>query len=235
VTGRKHMPMPHLLVVEDEVKVAHALRCGLGAAGYDVVLCLDGQRGWLRAQQDVFDAAVLDLMLPGRGGLEVLTALRVRSPATAVLVLTARDAIEDRVTGLDAGADDYLVKPFALAELLARLRALLRRGRHEPARLAVADLEMDPATRTVARAGSTIELTAREYEVLEYLVRNRGHLVSREMLTRDVWRETARATSLDNVIDVHIARLRKKVDHEHAQKLIQTVRGVGFLLRERPE
>ena len=227
--------MLRILVVEDEVKVARALREGLGAAGYEVVLCLDGPAGRVCARQEDFDGAVLDLMLPGCGGLEVLAALRARRPATRVLLLTARDAIEERVAGLDAGADDYLVKPFAFAELLARLRALLRRDRREPRRLAVGDLELDPGTRTVARAGQPIALTAREYDLLEYLVRNQGQLVSREMLTREVWRETARATSLDNVIDVHIARLRKKVDHEHAQRLIQTVRGIGFLLRERAE
>jgi len=224
-----------LLVVEDEVKVARALRDGLAAAGYDVVVCLDGEDACEHALREVFDGAVLDLMLPRRSGLEILAALRARAPATRVLLLTARDAIEDRVRGLDAGADDYLVKPFAFVELLARLRALLRRDHHEPHRLAVADLELDPSTRTVRRGGRQVELTAREYEVLEYLVRNQGQLVSREMLAREVWRETLRATSLDNVIDVHIARLRRKVDHDHATKLIHTVRGVGFLLREPTE
>src|SRR5262245_29120067 len=233
--GLARLRTMRLLVVEDEVKVARALREGLAAAGYDVVLCLDGEDAAERALREQFDGAVLDLMLPRRGGLDVLAALRARAPATRVLLLTARDTIEERVRGLDAGADDYLVKPFAFAELLARLRALLRRDRHEPQRLAVADLEVDPATHTVRRGGRQVELTAREYEVLEYLVRNHGQLVSREMLARDVWRETARATSLDNVIDVHIARLRKKVDHDHATRLIQTVRGVGFVLRERTE
>jgi DNA-binding response OmpR family regulator len=179
-----------------------------------------------------FDAVVLDLMLPGRSGLEILAALRARG-TTPVLVLTARDTIEDRVIGLDAGADDYLVKPFAFAELLARVRALLRRGRPEaPPRLAIGDLTIDRKTRAVARAGRAIELTVREYEVLEYLLQHKGEVVSREMLTRDVWKESMRATSLDNVIDVHIARLRKKVDHDHAVRLIQTVRGVGFIVQE---
>jgi len=150
-----------------------------------------------------------------------------------VLVLTARDSLEDRVAGLDSGADDYLVKPFAFAELLARTRALVRRGRVADApRLGLADLEMDLVTRKVMRGGRPVELTVREYELLEFLMRHHGQVVSRETLARDVWKETARTTPLDNVIDVHIARLRRKVDVEGAAKLIHTVRGVGFMLRE---
>ncbi|PYP99000.1 MAG: DNA-binding response regulator [Acidobacteria bacterium] len=156
-----------------------------------------------------------------------------RHRGVPVLILTARDAVQDRVAGLDAGADDYLVKPFAFPELLARLRALLRRGRAEQAaRLKVADLEVDVPARSVSRGGHDIELTSREFELLEYLLWNRGRVVSREMLARDVWRETRRATTLDNVIDVHIARLRRKVDDSFEVKLIQTVRGVGFIIKE---
>jgi DNA-binding response OmpR family regulator len=148
-------------------------------------------------------------------------------------VLTARDSLEDRVTGLDAGADDYLVKPFAFAELLARTRALVRRGRvAEAPRLALADLDMDLVTRQVTRSGRPVDLTVREFELLEYLLRYQGQVVSRETLARDVWKETSRTTPLDNVIDVHIARLRRKVDAEDRPKLIHTVRGVGFMLRE---
>jgi DNA-binding response OmpR family regulator len=148
-------------------------------------------------------------------------------------VLTALDAVESRVEGLDSGADDYHVKPFAFPELLARLRALLRRGRGDATlKLAVADLAMDVAQRRVTRGGRELDLTPREYELLEYLVRHHGVLVSREMLARDVWKETARGTPLDNVIDVHIARLRKKVDQGEGVRLIHTVRGVGFLLKE---
>jgi len=150
-----------------------------------------------------------------------------------VLIVTARDSVEDRVIGLDAGADDYLVKPFAFAELLARIRALSRRGRSDaPVRLKVSDLEVDAPTRRVSRGGRTLDLTAREFELLEYLVRNHGRVVSREMLARDVWKETGRATPLDNVIDVHIARLRRKVDDTAEPKLIHTVRGVGFMIGE---
>jgi len=176
---------------------------------------------------------LLDLTLPGRDGLEILRALRQRRMETPVLVLTARDLLEDRVTGLDAGADDYLVKPFAFAELLARIRALVRRGRVADApRLTVGDLEMDLVTRKVLRGGRPVDLTVREFELLEFLMRYQSQVVSRETLARDVWKETARTTPLDNVIDVHIARLRRKVDLEHGVKLIHTVRGVGFMLRE---
>jgi DNA-binding response OmpR family regulator len=171
-------------------------------------------------------------MLPGRDGLEILGALRRGGFLTPVLVLTARDGVEDRVAGLDAGADDYLVKPFAFAELLARVRALVRRSRGDQLlRLSVGDLVIEVAGRTVSRAGSRIDLTTREYELLEYLVRHKGTLVSREMLARDVWGETERCTPLDNVIDVHIARVRRKVDTGGA-RLIHTVRGVGFIVRE---
>jgi two-component system, OmpR family, copper resistance phosphate regulon response regulator CusR len=150
-----------------------------------------------------------------------------------VLVLTARDTLQDRVVGLDSGADDYLVKPFAFAELLARIRALVRRGREsEVPRLGVGDLKMDLITRKVTRAGQPVELTVREFELLEYLLRHHGQVVSRDTLARDVWKETSRTTPLDNVIDVHVARLRRKVDHEQMTKLIHTVRGVGFMIRE---
>ena len=159
--------------------------------------------------------------------------MRERGLKTPVLVLTARDSVQDRVLGLDGGADDYLVKPFAFAELVARIRALVRRGRAvESPRLVLSDLEMDLVTRKVTRAAGTIDLTVREFELLEYLLRHNGQVVSREALARDVWQETARTTPLDNVIDVHIARLRRKVDVEPAAKLIHTVRGVGFMLRE---
>jgi DNA-binding response OmpR family regulator len=159
--------------------------------------------------------------------------MRQHGLKTPVLMLTARDAVEDRVRGLDSGADDYLVKPFAFPELLARIRALGRRGVPESSpRLNVADLEVDVEGRSVTRGGQLLELTAREFELLEYLVRHRGHVVSREMLTRDVWKETGRHTPLDNVIDVHVARLRRKVDDQFHQKLVHTVRGVGFVVRE---
>jgi two-component system, OmpR family, copper resistance phosphate regulon response regulator CusR len=222
-----------ILVVEDETKVARALKEGLEEEHYDVVVAKTGEEGFFSANAEVFDLVVLDLMLPGRDGIEVLTTLRKRGMQTPVLILTAKDAIEDRVLGLDSGADDYLVKPFAFPELLARIRALLRRGRTDQVlRLKVSDLEMDLVTRKVTRGNQFIDLTAREFELLEYLLRHQNQLVSREMITRDVWKEPSRATPLDNVIDVHIARLRKKVDQGFPVKLIHTVRGVGFILRE---
>jgi DNA-binding response OmpR family regulator len=222
-----------ILVVEDESKVARALHDGLTAEHYDVVVAHTGEDGFFYANAEIFDLVVLDLMLPGRDGIAVLTTLRKRGLQTPVLILTARDAIEDRVLGLDSGADDYLVKPFAFPELLARIRALLRRGRADQVlRLKSGDLEMDLVTRTVTRGDQVLELTAREFELLEYLLRHQNQLVSREMLSHDVWKEPSRATPLDNVIDVHIARLRKKVDHDAVSKLIHTVRGVGFILRE---
>ena len=222
-----------ILVVEDEQKVANALREGLEGERYEVVVERTGEGAFFRVNTESFDVILLDLNLPGRDGLEILQALRQRGMKTPVLVLTARDSLTDRVAGLDAGADDYLIKPFAFAELLARIRALVRRGRvTETPRLAVADLEMDLVTRKVMRSGQPVELTVREFELLEYLMRYHGQVVSRETLARDVWKETARTTPLDNVIDVHIARLRRKVDVESVTKLIHTVRGVGFMLRE---
>jgi DNA-binding response OmpR family regulator len=222
-----------VLVVEDEHKVASALEEGLEGEGYDVVVECTGEAALVRLRTDPFDIVLLDLLLPGRDGLEVLRTLREQGYKTPVLVLTARDTLDDRVTGLDSGADDYLVKPFAFAEVVARMRALLRRGRASGAvRLGTGDLEMDLVARRVTRAGRKVELTLREFELLEYLLRYEGQVVSRGTLATDVWHETSRTTSLDKVIDVHIARLRRKVDADGPVKLIQTVRGVGFTLRE---
>ena len=222
-----------VLVVEDERKLAQVVASALEAEHYDVVLAPTGEDGFYRLNAEQFDLVVLDLMLPGRSGLEILQTLRQRRVDTPVLILTARDGIEDRVTGLDFGADDYLVKPFALPELLARIRALLRRGRPADAlRLKVADLEMDLVARRVTRGDTVVDVTAREFELLEYLLRHHGHFVSREMLARDVWKETRRATPIDNVIDVQMTRLRRKVDVDGATRLIHTVRGVGFVVRE---
>jgi len=232
-SGRQEWDLVRVLIVEDERKLAQALAKGLEAQHYDVVVAPTGEDGFFHANAEVFDLVILDLMLPGRSGLEILTVLRQRGLQTPVLILTARDGIDDRVLGLDLGADDYLVKPFAFPELLARIRALLRRGRPaDVVRLKIADLELDTVTRTVTRGRRALDLTARELDLLEYLLRHQGHLVSREMLAHDVWKEPRRATPLDNVIDVQMARLRKKVDAEADQRLIHTVRGVGFVLKE---
>ena len=222
-----------VLVVEDEQKVAHALREGLEGEGYEVTLEHTGEGAFFRITTETFDMILLDLMLPGRDGLQILTTLRDRGVKTPVLVLTARDALDDRVKGLDSGADDYLVKPFAFAEVLARIRAVLRRGRVADAlRLSAGDLEMDLETRKVTRGGRAVELTGREFELLQHLLRHERQIVSRDTLARDVWQESSRSAPLDNVIDVHIARLRRKIDLDQPVKLIHTVRGVGFILRE---
>jgi two-component system copper resistance phosphate regulon response regulator CusR len=172
-------------------------------------------------------------MLPGHDGIEILRTLRARGTKAPVLLLTARDAVEDRVLGLESGADDYLVKPFAFAELVARIHSLLRRAAPvEPLQKNIADLVVDLETRRVWRAGKIVELTPREFNLLVYLMRQPGQVVTREMLAKEVWAETNRVTPLDNVIDVHVAHLRKKLDDGHAIKLLHTVRGVGFVLRE---
>lgn len=223
----------NILVIEDEKKVALALKKGLESEHYAVEVAGTGEEGFFLLCSRTFDLIILDLMLPGRDGTEILQTLRKADPRTLVLILTARDTVEDKILGLDLGADDYLVKPFAFAELTARIRALLRRGRTDQAtKLGLADLEMDLLKRTVQRAKQGIPLTAKEFELLEYLLRNQGHVVTREMLARDVWRETVRATPLDNVIDVHIGRLRKKVDEPFSSRLLHTVRGGGFILSE---
>ena len=226
----------HILVVEDEQKMSKALQEGLEADDYTVQVANSGEEGFYLIQTQPFDLVILDVRLPGHDGFEILATLRRRGIMTPVLLLTSRDAIEDRVRGLDTGADDYLVKPFAFPELLARIRVLLRRGTPDVSqRLKLADLEMDVAQRCVMRGGQQIELTAREFELLEYLFANRGRVVSREMLARDVWKETARQTPLDNVIDAQMVRLRRKIDGQFERKLLHTVRGVGFTLREEDE
>jgi DNA-binding response OmpR family regulator len=225
-----------ILVVEDEKKVATALQQGLEAEGYAVTLAADGEEGFDLVGREPFDLVLLDLALPRRDGVDVLAAMRKRNCMTPVFILTARDSIEDRVLGLDAGADDYLIKPFTFPELLARIRALLRRGRTDSAlKLQHEDLCVDLATRKVARGEQPLELTAKEFEILECLLRNRGRTVSRDMLARQVWHVTSRATPLDNVIDVTMVRLRRKIDDPFETKLLHTIRGMGFVLAARRE
>ena len=225
--------MPKILVIEDEPKTANAIRSGLRGEGYDATVAKTGEDGLFQLNTEPFDLVILDWMLPGHDGIEILKTLRARGKVTPVLLLTARDAIEDRVLGLDSGADDYLMKPFAFAELLARVRALLRRaGDTETFRKQIGDLKLDIENRRVSRGSQEIAVTPREFELLAYLLRHHGQTVTRQMLAKDVWREPHRATPLDNVIDVHVAHLRRKIDEGHRVKLIHTVRGVGFVLRE---
>ncbi len=219
-------------MVEDEPKLALAVKQGLEADGHTVSTAPSGEEGFFLAQTQAFDLLIFDIMLPGRDGIEILVNLRRLGHRMPVLLLTARAEIEDRIRGLDAGADDYLGKPFALSELQARVRALGRRGTPEPASvLKVDDLELDRLRHIATRAGKSIELTAREFELLEYFMQQPDQVVSREALARDVWKETARHTPIDNLIDVHIARLRRKLAESAGQKLLHTVRGVGFVLR----
>lgn len=222
-----------ILIIEDDAKIARAIRQGLEAEGYTAVIARTGDEGFARLCTETYDLLLLDWMLPGRDGIQILQALRLEGPKPPVLLLTARDAVEDRVLGLDSGADDYLVKPFAFAELLARLRALLRRsGLDEGVRKQVGDLVLDLRSRQVWRASQEITLTPREFDLLVYLMRYEGQVVTRPMLAREVWRETNRSTPLDNVIDVHLTRLRKKLDEGHSTRLIHTIRGVGFICAE---
>ncbi len=227
------VPVAKILVIEDEPKTANAIRSGLRGEGYDATVAKTGEDGFFQLNTEPFDLVILDWMLPGHDGIEILKTLRARGTETPVLLLTARDAIEDRVLGLDSGADDYLMKPFAFAELLARVRALLRRaGDTETFRKQIGDLKLDIENRRVSRGSQEIAVTPREFELLAYLLRHHGQTVTRQMLAKDVWREPHRATPLDNVIDVHVAHLRRKIDEGRRVKLIHTVRGVGFVLRE---
>lgn len=223
--------MARVLIVEDQKKLLQSLKRGLEEEGYDVLTAATGEAGFYLATTDSPDAIVLDLMLPGRDGLRILQDLRNRGFTKPVLILTARDTIDDRVAGLDGGADDYLVKPFAHAELLARIRALLRRdmsGREMVLR--ADDLEMDLLARRVIRGGVELELTRREYELLEYLLRHKNAAVSREMIAREVWKEATGAPT--NTIDVYVTLLRKKVERPGSRQLIHTIRGVGYALRD---
>jgi DNA-binding response OmpR family regulator len=223
--------MPRLLVIEDEVKVLRSLEDGLRSAGFEIEVAATGDEGARRAASPALDCIVLDWMLPGRDGLDILGELRRAGRSTPVLLLTARDAIDDRVLGLESGADDYLIKPFAFAELVARIRVLLRRGRTERETvLRAGDLELDLLNRRASRGGVAIDLTHREFEVLEYLVRHKNQPVTRDMLGRDVWKEPGYAQT--NVIEVYINLLRKKIEAEGSRPRIVTLRGVGYSLQE---
>jgi DNA-binding response OmpR family regulator len=218
-----------VLLIEDDPKAAKLLAKGLREEGFVVDVAATGEDGEDRAAVDEYDAIVLDWLLPDKDGLAVCRALRARDVSTPILMLTARDSVADRVSGLSTGADDYLTKPFAFAELLARIKALLRRSRvtQSPV-LRVGDLTLDPARRRAARGGVPITLTPKEYAILEVLMRSSGELVSRTRLTERVWDEASEV--LDNLVDVHVSHLRKKLEHGGAPPLIQTVRGLGYRL-----
>jgi heavy metal response regulator len=219
-----------ILVVEDEQKVASFIKRGLEEEGYAVDVAADGEEGLAMALECVHDLIILDIRLPKLDGLRVLKELRQEKVMTPVLLLTVRATIEDKVLGLDAGADDYLTKPFAFQELVARVRALLRRrAAADPAILQVADLTLDPARRTVSRGGERIELSAREFALLDYFMRHPGRVLTRAMIAEHVWDYTFDTTT--NIIDVYINYLRKKIDTGREAKLLHTVRGVGYVLK----
>src|SRR4029450_10293197 len=219
-----------ILVIEDDGKVASFIQTGLEQEGYAVDVLNHGNAAGEQARAVDYDAVVLDLMLPGRSGFQVLRDIRSRKAALPVIMLTAKDSLEERVAGLDAGADDYMAKPFPLAELSARLRALLRRGTPRESVLRVADLEMDTIRRTVRRAGSAIDLKPKEYALLEFLMRNSDRPLTRSLIIEHVW--DIHFDSISNVVEVHINSLRNKIDRGFPVQLIQTVRGVGYMLTD---
>lgn len=223
-----------ILIVEDDTTMGNALLSALIKQGYEATLARTGEDAFFLIHKSRPDAVVLDLTLPGRSGLEILEQIRAEEMDARVLILTSHNSVEDRVAGLNAGADDYLGKPFSLPELLARLAALMRRNKkaEHGSSLRLADLKLNLETRVAHRSGVQLELTAREYDILLYLLEHREHAVSREMLVKDVWRETSRFTPIDNVIDVQMKRLRRKLDDPFPVKLLHTLRGVGFILRE---
>jgi heavy metal response regulator len=223
----------HVLVIEDEAKMAAFIKRGLEEEGAVVEVASDGEDGLFRASAGGYDLIILDITLPRLDGLEVCRRLRAERVATPILLLTARDSVEMKVRGLDLGADDYLTKPFAFAELLARARALTRRNRAEVnIRLQVADLQLDPLTRRVTRAGRTIQLTSKEFTLLECFLRHPDQVLSRTILAEKVWNESFDAFT--NVIDVYVNYLRNKIDRDFSPRLIHTVRGAGYVLR-RPD
>ena len=221
-----------ILVVEDDRKVASFIQRGLEEEGHAVDVLYDGSEAGDQARSIDYDCVVLDLMLPGRSGFQVLRDIRARKVGLPVLMLTAKDSLEDRVTGLDAGADDYMGKPFALAELSARLRALLRRGQVPDTRLRVADLEMDTIRRKVSRGGRPVELKPKEYALLEFLMRHSDRPVTKSLIIEHVW--DIHFDSVSNVVEVHINSLRNKIDRGFETPLIHTIRGVGYVLTDSP-
>ena len=221
-----------ILVVEDEKKVVSFIKKGLEEHTYTVDVAYDGEEGLLLAEDNSYDCIILDIMLPKLDGYDVIRALRSKKQQTPVIFLTAKDSVTDKVKGLDYGADDYIVKPFAFAELLARIRALVRREKNKPQDvLRVADLEMNLLKHTVTRAGGRIELTPKEFSLLRYFMENSEQVLTRTMISENVWGYNF--DSMTNVIDVHINALREKIDKEYDKKLIHTIRGVGYVFEEK--
>jgi two-component system, OmpR family, response regulator len=220
-----------VLIVEDDATIADFVAKGLTEAAYAVDVAADGERGLELAAANAYDAAIIDVMLPKLDGLTVIDRMRARGIRTPVLILSARRTVDDRVSGLQAGGDDYLTKPFAFAELLARVQALIRRssGATEPTRLSIADLSLDLLTRKVERAGRRLELRPREFALLDYLMRNTGRVLTKTMILSHVWGYNFNPGT--NVVDVLVSRLREKIDRDFEPKLLQTVRGVGYVLR----
>jgi two-component system, OmpR family, copper resistance phosphate regulon response regulator CusR len=220
------------LVVEDDRKVARFIQTGLQQEGHAVDVLYEGSGAGEQAHAVDYDAVVLDVMLPGRSGFQVLRDIRARKASLPVLILTAKDTVEERVAGLDGGADDYMIKPFALAELSARLRALLRRGAPHVSVLRVSDLEMDTIRRTVRRSGRSIDLKPKEYALLEFLMRNSDRPLTKSLIIEHVW--DIHFDSISNVVEVHINSLRNKIDRGFSVPLIHTIRGVGYVLTDTP-
>lgn len=223
-----------ILIVEDDTRTADALAAGLTSHGYATTVARSGEEAFFLVHSTKPHLVVLDLTLPQRSGLDILAQIRAESIDLRVLILTSHNSVDDRIIGLNAGADDYLGKPFSFPELLARVATLLRRTPAPVSTdlLEVADVTVNTQTRTISRSGTTLDLTTREYDLLLYLLEHRNHAVSREMLAKDVWHETSRFTPIDNVIDVQMTRLRRKMDDPFPVKLLHTIRGVGFILRE---
>ncbi len=225
-----------LLLVEDEQELAQEIKDFLEEGNYNVDVVFDGEEGYDKAFEEEYDLIILDIMLPSMDGIRILRGLRKDGIDTPVLLLTAKSSVEDKVRGLDCGADDYLTKPFANAELLARIRALLRRkSQDKNSILRISDLELNPATHDVSRGGEKIELTPKEYSILEYMLYNKGKVLTRLSIAEHVWGDSFDLFTMSNFVDVHIKNLRKKMDKDFSQRLIHTVRGIGYVLREANE
>lgn len=230
---KEHAGIPKILIVEDEKKISAVIRKGLEEEKYSVVEVYDGEKAEMLIDKNLFDLIILDIMLPKKDGLSILETIRSQQNDTPVLLLTAKGTVDDRVKGLDSGADDYLVKPFAITELLARVRSLLRRKKESEKSatiLAVADLTLDLVAHKAIRGGKTIELTSKEFALLEYFIRNKNKTLNRSTITEHIWNYNFDTGT--NIIDVYINHLRRKIDGGFGKKLLHTIRGVGYIMKE---